>query len=200
MPEDEDRKDPPPPSLSPPPKPPPVDVAGTPPPAPANEGGSVEVTKVPQDSEEDEENLEAGSIAPLNSRLLAGLIDGFVASGLYWLATMILPGALEKVGWLVFAGYWIVRDSLPFMKGQSVGKMAMKLKVEKADGGDIVKDWESALIRNAALLIPIFGLVEAIILISRDSKPEKGLRLGDEWAKTKVVTAPTEDSGGESDS
>jgi uncharacterized RDD family membrane protein YckC len=67
--------------------------------------------------------------------------------------------------------------------------MAMKLKVEKQGGGDITGDWRAAVVRNIALIIPLFAVVEAIVLFTREDKPEKGLRLGDEWAKTKVVVA-----------
>jgi len=39
-------------------------------------------------------------------------------------------------------------------------------------------------------MIPFFALVEIFILLSREGKPDHGRRLGDEWAKTKVIVVP----------
>lgn len=152
------------------------------------------------DSREDEEDdeLSHGGRAPLNPRLIAALIDGLVAIGLYIVMALVLPDFLGKLAWVVQAAYWVTRDSLPFLNGQSIGKTAMKLKVEKNDGSSMINDWQTAIIRNIPLIIPFFGLIEAIVLMTRESKPEKGLRLGDEWAKTKVVVwRPEEDAGDE---
>lgn len=93
----------------------------------------------------------------------------------------------------------MTRDSLPFLKGQSIGKTAMKLKVVKKDGSDLVNDWQTGAIRNILMVVPFFGpLIEAIVLVSRDGKPEKGLRLGDDYAKTKVVVwRPEEEAEGD---
>ena len=102
----------------------------------------------------------------------------------------ILPGFASKLGWLVLAGYLITRDSLPFLGGQSVGKKAMKIKAVTLDDKSLVGNWEVAAIRNGVLLIPFFGLIELFILLTREDKPERGRRLGDEWAKTKVIMAP----------
>jgi uncharacterized RDD family membrane protein YckC len=149
----------------------------------------------PAEPEVEENELENGALAPVNTRLLAGLIDGVVVVGLSFVVLFVLPDVLEKFAWVVAGAYWIVRDSLPFMKAQSVGKMAMKLKVMKLGGGTLESDWQAALVRNAVLLVPFFGpLVEIIVLLSRDGKPERGKRLGDEWAKTKVVVHRPEES------
>ena len=190
MSEENEKKDPPPPSLSPPrpePKEPAISSAPSgPPPA------SVEPLKVQTKEPESEDSEEAGELAPLNSRLLGGIIDSLVGLGLYYSVVWLLPGMFERFAWVLVAAYWITRDSLPFLNGQSIGKMAMKTKVVKLDGSEMIGDWQTAIVRNVGLIIPFFGLVEAIILITRDNKPEKGKRLGDEWAKTKVVNAPTE--------
>lgn len=42
----------------------------------------------------------------------------------------------------------------------------------------------SGVIRNIVLWIPFFPLVELIVLLSNNN----GLRLGDQWAKTKVIS------------
>ncbi len=177
---------PPPPDLSPPPAPPKPDIPeGRPPSGVKREPLKVSVI---EDSTEEEEGVPGG-IAPVNTRIIAAVIDVLVAAGIYWMAVMILPDLLTRLSWVLLAGYLVTRDSLPFLKGQSIGKMAMKLKVEKQGGGDITGDWRTAVVRNIALVIPLFALVEEIVLFTREDKPEKSLRLGDEWATTKVVVA-----------
>ena len=42
--------------------------------------------------------------------------------------------------------------------------------------------------RNILFAIPIVGIVECFILLTRSGNPEAGLRLGDDWAKTKVIS------------
>jgi uncharacterized RDD family membrane protein YckC len=183
----EDKKPyaPPPPSLRPPPPPPKADLYATPPSSPKPDASRVQVTE----DADDEDEAVPGGIAPVNTRILAAVIDALVASGIYWAAALVLPGFLDRLTWVVPAAYMVARDSLPFLKGQSIGKMAMKLRVEKQGGGNITGDWQAAILRNIALMVPLFALVEAIVLLTREGKPEKGLRLGDEWAKTKVVIA-----------
>lgn len=132
----------------------------------------------------------AGAIAPFNTRIIAAVIDSLVAGGLAMAVAWILPGFAAKIAWLVGMGYLVTRDSLPFLGGRSVGKTAMKLKVETEDGKTLTGNWEAALIRNAVLIIPFFALIELFVLLSREDKPGRGRRLGDEWAKTRVIVAP----------
>ena len=65
----------------------------------------------------------------------------------------------------------------------------MGIRAVTTEGAPLTGNWQPAIIRNAALIIPIFGLVELIILLTRQEKPPPLLRLGDEWAHTKVVNA-----------
>ncbi|MEM1082851.1 MAG: RDD family protein [Verrucomicrobiota bacterium] len=192
MAEDSDKNDPPPPSLSKPdPGPPPPDLSS---PTPAPQGAPPVVQEKPTEVEEADDALSHGAIAPLNTRLLAGLIDGLVAVGIGIAASIVLPDLLDRLVWVLQAAYWVTRDSLPFLKGQSIGKTAMKLKAVKAGGGSLVNDWQTAIIRNVLLIVPFFGIIEVIVLLTRDNKPERGMRLGDDWAKTKVVVhRPEED-------
>lgn len=132
---------------------------------------------------------EAGSIARFNTRIIAALIDMVVAAGLQISALWILPGFADRIGWIVGMAYFVTRDSLPFLGGQSVGKKAMKLRVVTIDEKSLSGNWEPALIRNGVLIIPFFALIELYILLTREDKPERGRRLGDEWAKTKVIVA-----------
>jgi uncharacterized RDD family membrane protein YckC len=182
----------PPPNLAPPPPPPPSPLDGlpssapTPPPLTAPGGPPVKVTI----RTGDEEETPAGGLAPFNSRVIAAVIDLVISMGVTLLLVFILPDFASKVAWLTGLAYLVTRDSLPFLGGQSVGKKAMKLQVVTPDGQLLTGNWEKAVIRNAALMVPFFALVEIFVLLTREDKPERGLRLGDEWAKTRVIVEP----------
>ncbi len=177
------------PSIPPPdlPKPPPVEASAPPPP----------VKVAIRQAGDPEPEPDDGTLAPFNTRMIAALIDVLISMGLYIAAVFILPGFVERAAVLLSLGYLIARDSLPFLGGQSVGKRAVKLKVVTLEDKPIVGNWEVSLIRNGVLLIPFFGLVELFVLLTREGKPDQGRRLGDEWAKTKVVIAGDEPAAGE---
>ena len=162
--------------------PPPFIPESPPPPPPAAFGESV------KDVNEDRES-ESPAIhnAALGSRIGAAVIDCLVSTGIMIALTLILPAIGQRLAWLAGYAYLVTRDSLPFLGGQSVGKKAMKLKVVTQDGASLIGNWNAALIRNAVLLIPFFSLIELVVLLTREDKPDRGLRLGDEWAKTKVI-------------
>jgi len=167
----------------PPPSPPPL----TPGPPPPPSFGAPVITPpplagLPPDVEVSEEEIDV--IPPFNTRLIAAVIDGVVALGLHIAIAIFLP---SMIGYIVATAYIVTRDGLPFLGGQSVGKKAMRLKAVTLDGRSLAGNWEPALIRGAVLAIPLFALVELFILLSREEKPERGRRLGDEWAKTKVI-------------
>jgi uncharacterized RDD family membrane protein YckC len=69
--------------------------------------------------------------------------------------------------------------------GQTLGKMAMKLKVVKKDGAKI--DWQASIIRNLLRIIDgfFFYLLGAIVIWVSKSKQ----RLGDMAANTIVVSS-----------
>ena len=169
------------------PKPPPVEAPAPPPPVKV-------AIRQPGDPEPEPDD---GTLAPFNTRIIAALIDVLISMGLYIAAVFILPGFVERAAGLLSLGYLIARDSLPFLGGQSVGKRAVKLKVVTLEDKPIIGNWEVCLIRNGVLLIPFFGLVELFVLLTREGKPDQGRRLGDEWAKTKVVIAGDEPAAGE---
>lgn len=133
------------------------------------------------------EELPADGLAPFNPRVVAVIIDSLVGLGVTLACIWILPGLLEWIGQLAGLAYFVTRDSLPFLGGQSVGKKAMKLKVTTLEGVSLVGNWNASLIRNGILLIPFVALVELYILLTRENGPDRGRRLGDEWAKTKVI-------------
>ncbi len=135
----------------------------------------------------DDEESGGTGIVSFNTRLTAMGIDLVVSLGLTIGLILVLPAFAHQIAYLTGVAYLVIRDSLPFLGGQSVGKKAMKIKVVTLDGKSLVGNWEKALIRNGILIIPLLGLVELYILLTREEKPEQGRRLGDEWAKTKVV-------------
>lgn len=178
----------PPPVLAAPPPPPPSPLEGLPKspppqPIPADDAGVRVNLRIadPADKSTDTE------IVTFNTRIVAAVIDWIVAMGLVIGLIWVLPVFAYKLAYLTGVAYLIVRDSLPFLGGQSVGKKAMNIKVVTSDGKSLVGNWEAALIRNGVLIIPLFGLVELFILLTREDTPERGRRLGDEWAKTKLV-------------
>ncbi|MEO8616847.1 MAG: RDD family protein [Luteolibacter sp.] len=145
--------------------------------------------KTREGGDSDDDALVSG-FAPFNTRATAAVIDCMVSFGITITLSWLLPGFASKLAWLTGMAYLIVRDSLPFLGGQSVGKKAMKIKVVTLDDKSLSGNWEAAVIRNLILVIPLMGLVEVFILLTREDKPERGRRLGDEWAKTKVIIAP----------
>ena len=138
------------------------------------------------DSDEDaEEPSKPGVDAAFDARVIAGIIDCFVAAGIH-----VVIGLLSStLATLVMIAYVLTRDALPFLEGQSIGKKLMKLRAVTMDGKKLTGDWQASIVRNLSIAIPFFGLVEAYILYSRQGREGALQRLGDEWAKTRVVTA-----------
>ncbi|MFU8780996.1 MAG: RDD family protein [Kiritimatiellia bacterium] len=122
------------------------------------------------------ETAVAQQDASMGNRIAAVLIDGLIAG-----ACAIVP----IVGGLVGMAYFLTRDALPFLDGQSLGKKALKLRaVDATTGQPLTNNWGPCIIRNIVLYIPFFFIVELIVL----SNNKDGQRLGDQWAKTRVVT------------
>ncbi len=178
----------PPPDLSkrPPPPPSPMDSLprSTPSSMPAEPAVKVKI-RVAGDAAGEE--IPVDGLAPFNPRVVAVIIDSLVGLGVTLACIWILPGLLEWIGQLAGLAYFVTRDSLPFLGGQSVGKKAMKLKVTTLEGASLSGNWGAALIRNGILVIPFVALVELYILLTRENGPDRGRRLGDEWAKTRVI-------------
>ena len=133
--------------------------------------------------EEDEDEVP-GSDAPFEKRAVAGIIDCVVSGGLSWIVASLIP----RLGPLVGIAYMLVRDALPFMEGHSLGKRIMKIKAVTLDGKSLSGDWGTSILRNVLFALPLVGLIEVVVLfIRKDKTPIR--RLGDEWAKTKVIVA-----------
>lgn len=122
-------------------------------------------------------------VSKLN-RFLALFIDGLVLAVPSFVLGLI-AGLIGGMDWLVYIvyliqiGYTLFRDAL--FGGQSIGKKIMKYKAVKEDGSSLEGDFGTSATRNISLIIPIVNLIDCIFVIT--DKP----RLGDNWAKTKVV-------------
>ena len=88
--------------------------------------------------------------ADIGKRIVAAIIDA-VAAGF---VGIILNLILAPVGGLVAAGYWLVRDGLDFdfMKGRSLGKQVMSLKLVREDG--MPMDMQASIRRNWIIAVP----------------------------------------------
>lgn len=152
----------------------------------------LQVNATPDREEGDKLPVEAvdESLVSFGTRVTAALIDLGIAFGLY-LSVVIFAkmtlGFLDFLAFPVFAAAILFRDGLPFLKGQSPGKTAMKIKAVTTSGDSLAGNWSPALIRNAVLLIPLFSIVELVVLLKREDKQDHGIRLGDTWAGTKVI-------------
>ena len=118
---------------------------------------------------------ERRMVANDGNRIVAYLIDVVLVA-----VVSIVP----FVGWIAGLAYLLTRDALPFLDGQSIGKKVMKLRAVTAeDDQPLTNNWGPAILRNIVLFIPLFPLIELIVMLTNDQK----LRLGDQWAKTRVV-------------
>ncbi|GAB3919292.1 RDD family protein [Larkinella terrae] len=122
------------------------------------------------------------------TRFLAALIDGIVIYVPIFLFASI-NYRLVVLAYLIALGYQLTKDALPevggFLGGQSIGKKLMKIKVIKEDTGQgILGDYGTAIVRQVSLMIPVFGLIDALMVLGDERK-----RFGDKWAKTIVVKA-----------
>ncbi len=116
---------------------------------------------------------QTGNLASPMDRFVAALIDGVLIS---------VAGAIP-FGFLIGIAYMLTKDALPFLEGQSVGKKLMKLRVvDDETGAAITNDYGKAVIRALSLMIPLFNIVDALMVFGDDRK-----RFGDKWAKTKVI-------------
>ncbi|YCM43222.1 RDD family protein [Verrucomicrobiaceae bacterium 227] len=122
----------------------------------------------------------------LVKRFLGAFIDGIVAGAIGYIIVLMTGSTL--LNWLAVGLVFLTRDSLPMLDGQSIGKKVMKTKAVKADGSSLSGDWVTGATRNILLAIPLAGLVECFIILTRSGNPDAGLRLGDDWAKTKVIS------------
>lgn len=107
--------------------------------------------------------------APLVPRIIAAFIDAIITNVL----CLVVIGIV----------YGLFADALPFLKGQSIGKKIMKIKCVMEDGSSMEGQWVPCLIRR---LFAIIWPVELYFMAVQNK--ETGIRLGDQFAKTKVIS------------
>lgn len=166
------------------------------PPVSTFESGAMETTPPP--SQEEAFNEEPTVIKYTETlfpqRIISGVIDYVIAGILLAIATWALSDFLGLAANGLAMAYLLFKDSLPFFDGQSVGKKITKIKAVTQEGTPLTKDIKAGLIRNVFAAIPILAIVEIFILNSREKAENSGLRLGDDFAKTKVISvAPSEE-------
>ncbi|MGZ4863319.1 MAG: RDD family protein [Halobacteriota archaeon] len=119
-------------------------------------------------------------------RFVAILIDTIIIAIITGILSIPFQSQLSgAVSLLIFLLYFIVLEGA---YGQTVGKMAVKIKVVKEDGSKI--DYTDAVVRNVLRLIDLIPyfipyLLGAILIWTSDKKQ----RLGDRVAHTIVVKA-----------
>lgn len=127
------------------------------------------------------QNVVPSNLATLGDRFLGVLIDWVIFCAVYYILDMTIGWGL---GYVVAAIYFLIRDALPFLDGQSVGKKVMKTRAVKEDSGaPLTNDYATSLIRNIPSIIPILGLIDAIFIFVGDERK----RLGDKIGKTIVI-------------
>lgn len=114
-------------------------------------------------------------------RVAAGIID-LVAMSVAVSFTSFLPYSYYFSQSIVIA-YFLLRDSLPFLDGKSIGKNLIGLRVvREADFSKTTEDYGTGIIRNVLFFIPVANIIDAFMIFSQERK-----RFGDRWAKTIVV-------------
>lgn len=114
-------------------------------------------------------------IASPGNRLIAAIIDGLIIGALFF---------IPVAGWFAGLAYELVKDALPFLDGQSIGKKAMKIRVVNYETREpITEDYGAAVIRAVVLMIPILGFIDMFMVFAKD-----GRRFGDQWANTIVIS------------
>lgn len=130
------------------------------------------------------------STPPANdgNRVLAMIID-YVVAVLVMNFSLLIPfvlggGIFRSIFSLAMGGtYLLLRDALPFLNGQSVGKKLMGIRAVKEDGSNLINDWRTSALRNLPLIISPLVIVELIIMLTNRDRQ----RLGDQWARTRVI-------------
>jgi uncharacterized RDD family membrane protein YckC len=112
---------------------------------------------------------------------ILALLFGFSIMGLYMRPQIFFSG-WGVVSFIIYIAYFTYLEGT---RGQTIGKMAMKIKVIREDGGSM--DIETAFIRNILRVIDgLFAYLVGAIIIWTSHKRQ---RLGDIAAKTVVVKA-----------
>ncbi len=133
-------------------------------------------------------------LALLRDRILAFMLDTVIVVTAVLLIVNVLFGLVISLGLStefellvvapIFTFYTLVMESLN--QGQTIGKMALRIKVVRVDGEQMV--FTDYLLRWAFRLIDIWLSLGAIAIVVISSS-SKGQRLGDMVSNTTVVKA-----------
>lgn len=120
-------------------------------------------------------------------RVASMIIDYAVLFVLFMMVGLIqsmanVGSSFDYLFFLVFVGYSLILERLT--KGQSIGKMALGLRVVKLDGSDL--NFDDSFQRWILRIIDIFLGLGSVAILSIESSP-RAQRLGDVLADTSVV-------------
>ena len=106
-------------------------------------------------------------------RMAAVFVDLFIGALLF-----LFP----LLGWLWGLLYFLLKDSLPFINGQSIGKQFFGLRVvQKGTLKPITGDYKKSILRGVVFITPILNLVDIFAYLT------KGERIADSWTDTIVI-------------
>ena len=109
----------------------------------------------------------------LKERFFAFLIDG---------AIVLLLCLIPKVGWMFGLIYFLGKDAMPSLNGQSVGKKVFGIRIlTEGTHEPIHLHPRRSVTRGLILLIPLVNIVDIFQLL------KTGRRLADKWTATYVV-------------
>jgi uncharacterized RDD family membrane protein YckC len=122
--------------------------------------------------------------ASAGSRLVAVVIDILISYIPVALLFILMGFTGYQLGGMLALVYNLVKDAVPALNGQSLGKRAMNIRVVNYETGNpITGDYGASAIRAVSLMIPLLNVIEFILVIA----DHNGRRIGDKWAKTIVV-------------
>ncbi len=119
------------------------------------------------------ERTQTDKLPPLQKRLFAFLVDAVIVAVLVF---------IPKVGWIFGLIYFLGKDAMPSLKGQSVGKKLFNIRILTTGTNEpLYLHPEKSVTRGLILLIPVVNVIDILRLMV------KGERLADKWTETHVV-------------
>ncbi len=119
------------------------------------------------------ENIKFGQTPFFTERLLAGLIDMAIAAGL---------SLFPQIGWIFGLIYFLFKDCLPFINGQSFGRKLFNIKVvSRKTQTSLVANADKAVIRQIIFFVPVLNIVELVCFLFYPD------RLGSKWSDTEII-------------
>ncbi len=126
-------------------------------------------------------------LANIFVRWIARFIDFFISVFVMffsWISVGLFTSNIGNLSILIFLGYYLLKDALPGLQGQSFGKKAMNIKVIDVNTNQSLEGkYARAILREIVTLIPLLNFIDAIFIFGPTSQ-----RLGDKFAETKVIS------------